>query len=100
MKTGSNKSERVARARVLVSGQVQGVAYRAFAHAAAVKLGVRGGVRNLADGNVEAEVEGNAQAVQEFLACLKIGPPRAKVEGLKVLWESPTGLAADFQIWY
>ncbi len=93
-------SERVARARVLVSGHVQGVAYRAFAHEAAVKQGVRGGVRNLADGRVEAEVEGDTQAVQEFLACLRVGPPLATVERLEVLWEPPTGLPVDFQIWY
>lgn len=93
-------SERSARARVLVAGHVQGVAYRAFAQAAALKCGVRGGVRNLPDGKVEAEAEGEREAIEAFLECLRAGPPRAKVEGVHVQWQSPTGLPVDFQIWY
>lgn len=92
-------SEKHTRARVLVNGHVQGVAYRAFAHAAARKCGVRGGVRNLTDGRVEAEAEGDRQAIEAFLECLRVGPPRAKVEDLNVEWQSPTGLPVDFQIW-
>lgn len=93
-------SERLTRARVLVDGHVQGVAYRAFAHAAALKCGVRGGVRNLPDGKVEAEAEGDREALKAFIECLRAGPPRAKVEGVQVQWQSPTGLPVDFQIWY
>jgi acylphosphatase len=90
----------LARARVLVDGHVQGVAYRAFAHDAALKCGVRGGVRNLPDGKVEAEAEGDREAIEAFVECLRAGPPRAKVEGVQVQWHSPTGLPVDFQIWY
>lgn len=93
-------SQKLARARVLVDGHVQGVAYRAFAHAAALKCGVRGGVRNLPDGKVEAEAEGDREAIEAFVECLRAGPPRAKVEGVQVQWQSPTGLPVDFQIWY
>jgi acylphosphatase len=85
---------------VLIHGHVQGVAYRAFAHASALKCGVRGGVRNLPDGKVEAEAEGDRQAVEAFVTCLRVGPPRAIVETLDVEWQSPTGLPLDFQIWY
>ena len=91
---------KLARARVLVEGHVQGVAYRAFAHAAALRCGVRGGVRNLPEGNVEAEAEGDREAIEAFVECLKAGPPRAKVEAVQVQWQSPTGLPLDFQIWY
>jgi acylphosphatase len=79
---------------------VQGVAYRAFAQAAALRCGVRGGVRNLPDGKVEAEAEGDREAIEAFVECLKAGPPRAKVEAVQVQWQSPTGLPLDFQIWY
>ncbi|WP_447987335.1 acylphosphatase [Nitrospira sp. Nam74] len=91
---------KLARARVFVEGRVQGVAYRAFAHAAALRCGVRGGVRNLPDGKVEAEAEGDREAIEAFVECLKAGPPRAKVEAVQVQWQSPTGLPLDFQIWY
>ncbi|HKN86293.1 MAG TPA: acylphosphatase [Nitrospiraceae bacterium] len=93
-------SETSARVRVLIHGHVQGVAYRAFAQAAALRCGVRGGVRNLTDGRVEAEAEGDRKAIEAFVECLRIGPPRAKVEALDVEWQSPTGLPVDFQIWY
>ena len=93
-------SEKIVRARVLISGRVQGVAYRAFVQAAAIERGVRGGVRNLRDGNVEVEVEGNTEAIQGLLACLKVGPPRAKVDAVQVEWQAPTGQPVDFQIWY
>ncbi|MER3422527.1 MAG: acylphosphatase [Nitrospiraceae bacterium] len=88
------------RARVIVSGRVQGVAYRAFAHKAALREGLCGGVRNLKDGRVEVEVEGNKQAVEEFIKSLKAGPPLARVDDLQVQWEPATGQYSDFRIWY
>ena len=93
-------SQRFARACVLVDGHVQGVGYRAFAHAAALRCGVRGGVRNLPDGKVEAEAEGEREAIEAFVECLRAGPPRAKVKAIHVQWQLPTGLPVDFQIWY
>jgi acylphosphatase len=92
-------AEKLARARVLVDGHVQGVAYRAFAHDAALKCGVRGGVRNLPDGKVEAEAEGDREAIEAFVECLRAGPLQAKVEDLNIEWLPPTGLPVDFQIW-
>ncbi|MDQ6733000.1 MAG: acylphosphatase [Nitrospirota bacterium] len=76
------------------------MAYRAFAQTAALRCGVRGGVRNLTDGRVEAEAEGDKQAIEAFLECLRAGPPQAKVEALDVEWQFPTGLPVDFRIWY
>jgi acylphosphatase len=88
------------RARIVISGRVQGVGYRAFAEEAAHRCGVRGGVRNLHDGRVEVEAEGERGAVDDLLVCLRKGPPRAQVEDMHVQWENPTGLSAGFQIWY
>ena len=89
-----------ARARVWVSGRVQGVAYRAFTQGAARRRGLTGGVRNLDDGRVEVEVEGPRPDVDAFLGILRAGPPRAEVVDLDVRWESPTRERADFVIWY
>ncbi len=88
------------RARVWVSGRVQGVCYRAFAQDAAAHKGLSGGVRNLDDGRVEVDVEGEKRAVEAFLELLRAGPPMARVDDLNVQWESPTGRGADFRIWY
>ncbi len=88
------------RSRIRVSGRVQGVAYRAFTHAAASRMGLTGGVRNLDDGSVEVEVEGQRPAVDALVELLRMGPPMARVADVQVQWDSPTGQYADFQIWY
>lgn len=93
-------SEKLARVRVVVKGRVQGVAYRAFAQVAAAQHGVRGGVRNLIDGSVEVEAEGDRHGLEAFLASLRVGPPRAAVDSVQVEWQAPTGLPVGFHIRY
>lgn len=88
------------RARIWVSGFVQGVAYRAFTQRMASQQGVRGGVRNLDDGRVAVEVEGERQAVERLIVALRTGPPMARVQEVQVQWEAPTGRYDDFRIWY
>ena len=46
------------RAHVMVSGRVQGVYYRSYAASEAKELGIKGWVRNIEDGRVEAIFEG------------------------------------------
>ena len=88
------------RARIWVSGLVQGVAYRAFAQRTASQHGLRGGVRNLDDGRVAVEVEGARPAVERLIASLRTGPPMARVRDVQVQWEPPTGQYDDFRVWY
>jgi len=88
------------RARIWVSGLVQGVAYRAFTQRIASQHGLCGGVRNLDDGRVAVEVEGERQAVENLIASLRSGPPMARVQDVQVQWEAPTHQDADFRIWY
>ncbi len=52
------------------------------------RLGLRGRVRNAADGSVEVEAEGVAGSLADFLAWLRRGPPGACVSGVEV---DPTG---------
>lgn len=84
---------RMKRVRVLVSGRVQGVFYRATCAARARELGVAGWVRNLPDGRVEAAFEGEDAAVDAMVAWCREGPPYARVEGLEVIQEEPLGEA-------
>jgi acylphosphatase len=65
--------------RFLVSGRVQGVGFRWFAVRAAERLGVRGWVRNLPDGRVEATAAGDEAALVAFAAELRRGPRSAHV---------------------
>jgi len=85
------------RVRVVVSGRVQGVFYRATCAARARELGVRGWVRNLPDGRVEAAFEGEDAAVDAMVAWCREGPPYARVEHLEVTPEEPLG-EAGFRI--
>jgi acylphosphatase len=69
-------------ARFLVSGKVQGVWFRAATREQAVRLGLQGFARNLADGSVEVVAAGDAAALQDLEAWLWRGPPLASVAGV------------------
>jgi acylphosphatase len=66
----------------LVSGRVQGVGYRYFAMRAAQRLGIRGTVKNLRDGQVEVAAVGPAEAMAAFRAELQRGPEGARVDAI------------------
>lgn len=72
------------RRNVVISGRVQGVGFRYWARGEADRLGVRGWVRNRADGSVEAEIEGDPAAVSELLEALSRGPSFAAVDDVTV----------------
>lgn len=80
------------RKRVLVSGLVQGVFFRDSCQRLAVQHGVRGWVRNLPDGRVEAVFEGPADRVDRLVTWVYSGPRHARVTGVQVHPESPEGL--------
>ncbi len=85
------------RYRVLVSGRVQGVYFRDTCWRLAVERGIRGWVRNLPDGRVEAVFEGPAGDVQHLVDWARQGPRAAVVADVAVQTEPPEGLGA-FQI--
>jgi acylphosphatase len=75
------------RARVLVSGRVQGVFFRHSCAREAAAEGLRGSVRNLRDGRVEAVFQGPKPAVERLIDWCRTGPPAARVEQVTVSWE-------------
>lgn len=89
-----------ARGHLLIKGMVQGVYYRAFARDIASYHSLKGWVRNLPDGSVEAVVEGPRQAIEQFIGSCRSGPPGARVEHIDITWEDYSGNMADFQIRY
>jgi len=84
--------------RAFVRGRVQGVFFRSFAEGLARRLGVKGYARNLSDGRVEVEAEGEREALEELLAQLHHGPPGARVEGVEAEWGEATGRFEGFGI--
>jgi acylphosphatase len=81
----------VIRRRALVHGTVQGVGYRFSTEGEADRLGVDGFVRNLPDGTVEVEVEGQPELVGHLLAWLEEGPSGSEVSRVDVEEVEPTG---------
>ncbi len=63
-----------------ITGRVQGVGFRESMRAVAQALDVRGWVRNLADGNVEAVLQGDEGSVEQLVAWCHNGPPGANVK--------------------
>jgi acylphosphatase len=88
------------RARISVSGRVQGVGYRAFTVRAATERGLVGGVRNCEDGRVELEVEGLKDRILSLIEALKVGPPASRVTGVRVEWVPAMGQQTNFAVWY
>jgi len=84
----------VVRYRVLISGQVQGVYFRAACQRMAWQRGVNGWVRNLNDGRVEAVFEGAPGDVQHLVDWSRHGPRLAVVSDITVQAEPPEGLGA------
>lgn len=69
--------------RIAITGRVQGVFYRKWAQATAEGLGLRGVVRNMADGSVEAVLAGPAERLDAFAEACRAGPPEAAVESVE-----------------
>ena len=92
--------EKVKRAHAIVWGRVQGVYYRASTRDQALALQLTGWVRNLADGNVEFEAQGEADKVDSLLRWAEQGPPNARVSKLDYTWLDPVNSEASFDIIY
>lgn len=72
--------------RCVVSGKVQGVYFRAWIHDQAVSLGLKGWVRNIADGRVETLAQGPEDVLEEFRVRLRQGSPLSRVDGMECDW--------------
>ena len=84
---------------VRFSGRVQGVYYRAFTREKAIALGVKGWVRNVPGGGVEAVLEGERKQVGELLKSMKSGPTGSLVLGMELSELQAKGYE-DFEIEY
>ncbi|TPI40833.1 acylphosphatase [Mesorhizobium sp. B2-9-1] len=83
--------------RARVSGTVQGVSYRVWARAEAMRLGLTGWVRNERDGSVAALIAGADAAVTAMIERLWQGPRGALVSNVEVE-EAAEEAPLDFKI--
>jgi len=86
------------RAHVFVSGMVQGVFFRQEIKQQAEWIGVKGWVRNLNDGRVEAIFEGEDQAVNVLVDYCHRGPYAARVDNVDVIWERFVAEYSNFKV--
>jgi acylphosphatase len=82
----------------VITGQVQGVGFRYFTRETAMREGVYGWVRNSADGSVEVEAEGEAEAIERFEHRIRQGPRGALVEQVNTTESLPSHHNTGFEI--
>jgi acylphosphatase len=76
----------VKRIHLTITGHVQGVGFRYFCHQQAGHFGITGYARNLPDGTVEVEAQGDANAIEQFVHAVSHGPHNAKVTNVEREW--------------
>ncbi|MBI2507977.1 acylphosphatase [Candidatus Woesearchaeota archaeon] len=81
----------IKRYKIIISGKVQGVFFRRFIYESAVKLGLKGFVRNTEDGKVEAVFEGKKEDINKIIELCRKGPAAAKIENIKIINERALG---------
>ena len=81
-----------------MAGDVQGVSFRYYAKQKANSLGVKGWVKNLPSGEVEAVFEGNDDEIKQMIEWCKKGPWLAKVNNVKVEFSDYRGEFEGFEI--
>lgn len=84
--------------RILVSGSVQGVWYRASAREKASETGLKGWAKNLSDGRVELLVVGSDEKVDEFVRWCGEGPPAAEVSHVETAMVEDIDVPDEFEI--
>ncbi|MEK7517890.1 MAG: acylphosphatase [Patescibacteria group bacterium] len=77
----------IRQAQVFISGFVQGVGFRQFIKKSALKIGVKGWVRNLEDGRVEVVLQGRMEDIEKIIQLCRQGPFLAEVKFVDVIWE-------------
>jgi len=87
------------RRKVLFSGTVQGVGFRATTAHLAGRFSVTGYVKNLRDGRVELVVEGAADQITAFLDSVT-NRMRAQISNVDSSSETATGEFSEFDIRY
>ena len=85
--------------RIQVFGKVQGVFFRASTKTKADVLGLKGWVKNLIDGSVHIEIQGEDSDVQKFLTWCESGPDFARVSRLDIV-EIAVQTFSSFEIQY
>lgn len=83
---------------IFVAGFVQGVGFRKFVKSKARSMGLKGWVKNLSDGRVEALVQGDKEKIEELIKFCEQGPMLSDVKNVTVSWIDSDRVYKDFEI--
>ena len=81
-----------------VTGKVQGVGFRYFVQSKAEKLGLTGYAKNMPDGSVEIEVEGDEEHIVALLKDIAKGPEKAEVREMTHSIKPHVGKFSTFRV--
>ena len=84
----------------VVHGYVQGVWFRATTREHAEKIGVKGTVKNLADGTVEIYAQGSKARLEQFISNLKANPGMGTIDSIDIDYSQPKKTYSGFDIAY
>ncbi len=86
---------------IFVSGRVHGVFFRASTRDRALRLRIKGFVRNLPDHRVEIVANGSSESIGHFIQWCRSGPPGAEVDDVQVIaCEDADEMYSGFDIAY
>lgn len=84
--------------KIIINGTVQGVFFRNFVKEQADKLGLKGFVRNLDNGDVEIIAEGDGAAVEQMIDICKKGPKFAQIRNVTMEERKYSGEYTEFKV--
>jgi acylphosphatase len=84
------------RVRILIEGRMQGINFRYHTQQQAQKLGLAGFVRNLSDGRIEIDAQGDDASVEEMLTWCQEGPQSAQLKSILFRYDEPNEHVSDF----
>jgi acylphosphatase len=70
--------------KINIHGRVQGVGFRWNAAREARSRGIKGFVKNLSDGSVYIEAEGEKEILEDFAEWCRLGPPFSSVDSVEI----------------
>jgi len=86
------------RVKILISGVVVGVFFRAFIKENVDNLKLNGYVKNTSDGKVEVVLEGEKDKIEKLIDMCKKGPDAARVDHIEIKNEKYKGNFDGFKI--
>lgn len=86
------------RLRILIEGRLNTMNFRFNAQRQATKLGLVGFIRNLSDGRIEIEVQGDDAQVKKILDWCQQEPHGSQMRSILFRYDEPVNRYSDFSV--